>query len=433
VHKKVLIITYYWPPGGGAGVQRWLKFAKYIGGFGWTPVIYTPSNGEMPVIDESLQADVPDGVEVIRRPIWEPYSVYKKFVGASANEKINTGFLTEKKKPGMAQKLSVWIRGNLFIPDARCFWISPSVKFLKNYLTKNHVDAIVSTGPPHSMHLIAHKLSTDLGIPWLADFRDPWTNIDYYRDLMLSPASDRKHHRLESMVVRDASRVVVIGNTMKKEFEAQFGRKIDVVTNGYDESDVPKVELIRPSKFILAHIGTLVKSRNPAALWSALRSVITDHPHIEPDLEIRLIGKVDISVRESLAEYSLMDHTVFVDYLPHDKVVLEQRNAEILLLLLNDTPNAKGILTGKMFEYMASGRNILCTGPVDGDAAAILGETGSGQCFNFTDEAGIRDFIVKAYSDWKSGSRKTIASGVEAYSRRNLAGKMASILDEIIK
>ena len=236
--KKVLIITYYWPPGGGAGVQRWLKFVKYLSHYGWQPVVYTPENGEMPVDDNSLQKDIPPGTRVIRRKIWEPYSLYKLFIGAGTGEKINTGFLTERKKPGLAERISVWLRGNIFIPDARRFWIKPSVNFLEGYLKKEPVDVIVSTGPPHSMHLIARKISKKRNIPWIADFRDPWTNIDYYQDLMLTGYADRKHHKLEHQVVTHADRVVVVGNTMKEEFEAAYNRKIDVITNGYDSEDV---------------------------------------------------------------------------------------------------------------------------------------------------------------------------------------------------
>ncbi|MEA3317025.1 MAG: glycosyl transferase family 1, partial [Bacteroidota bacterium] len=185
-NKKVLIITYYWPPSGGAGVQRWLKFAKFLPKYGWNPIIYTPENGEIPVTDKSLHKDISKETKVIKRKIWEPYTWYKKFIGQKNNQKINVGFLSENQKPKFTEKISVWIRGNFFIPDARKFWIKPSVKFLKTYLKNNNVDAIISTGPPHSMHLIAMQLQKKLNLPWIADFRDPWTNIDFYEDLLLT-------------------------------------------------------------------------------------------------------------------------------------------------------------------------------------------------------------------------------------------------------
>src|SRR5687768_9770887 len=173
--KKVLIITYYWPPSGGSGVQRWLKFVKYLRDYGWEPIVYTPSNPESPVNDDSLAKDIPSGITILKTEIREPYGLYKRFIGRKKDEKISAGFLTEKKKPKFAERIAVWVRGNFFIPDARKWWIKPSISFLSDYLTKNKVDAIVSTGPPHSMHLIAMGVKKKTGIKWLADFRDPWT------------------------------------------------------------------------------------------------------------------------------------------------------------------------------------------------------------------------------------------------------------------
>jgi hypothetical protein len=196
--KKVLILTYYWPPSGGAGVQRWLKFVKYLRNFGWEPVVYTALNGEMPVIDLSLEKDVPKDITILKTKIWEPYSIYKTFIGRKKDEKINASFLSETKKKSFAEKISVWIRGNYFIPDARKYWIKPSIKYLTDYLNKNKIDVIISTGPPHSMHLIALGLKQHFpNIKWMADFRDPWTNIDFYSELMLSESADRKHKDLE--------------------------------------------------------------------------------------------------------------------------------------------------------------------------------------------------------------------------------------------
>ncbi len=431
--KKVLIISYYWPPGGGAGVQRWLKFVKYLPHFGWTPVVYAPLNGEMPVADASLEKDIPTGTEVIRQPIWEPYDAYKKFVGAGKHEKINTGFLTERKKPGFFEKISVWMRGNLFIPDARCYWIKPSIKFLLRYLEQNPVDALVSTGPPHSLHLIALAISKQTGIPWLADFRDPWTRIDYYHDLMLTSYANRKHHQLERAVITDASRVVVVGNTMKKEFESDYKRSVDVITNGYDEADVSVQPVTHSGKFTLAHVGTLVRSRNPVALWETLGSMAASDPAFARDLELRLTGKVDFAVKESISQAGLTPYVQFIDYLPHDQVIAEQQRTFALLLILNDTPNAKGILTGKLFEYLAARRPILCIGPPDGDAASVIAETGSGITCNFKDQNSMHQVITEWYNKFKSKTPHQSGTGIEKYSRKNLTERLVSMLNEMQK
>lgn len=429
--KKVLIITYYWPPAGGAGVQRWLKFVKYLPQFGWNPIIYTPENGEMPVIDHSLLKDIPQDITILKTPIWEPYEWYKKFVGAGKSEKINTGFLTEKKKPGFAEKIAVWIRGNLFIPDARRYWIKPSVKFLLDYLKSNPVDVIVSTGPPHSMHMIALKVTQQTGIKWVADFRDPWTNIDYYKDLMLSASADKLHHQMEKDVVTKADEVIVVGNTMKQEFESQFNRKIHVITNGFDTTDFPVQQISATKDFVIAHVGTLVRTRNPLALWEAINSLGNNKDELKQHLRLRLTGKVDISVKKAIADHDLEDVTDYVDYLSHDKVVLEQMNATILLLVLNDTPNSKGILTGKLFEYIASGRPILAIGPVDGDAATILKESGAGVCFDFKDVKGIKNYLTEMYTKYMSGTLNRNNKSVDKWSRLELTRQLSSLLDTI--
>ncbi|MBK9488199.1 MAG: hypothetical protein IPO07_04910 [Haliscomenobacter sp.] len=195
--KKFLLITYYWPPAGGGGVMRWVKMTKYIRQYGWEPVVYTPENGETAAFDESLAKEVAPALQVVKTPIWEPYQLYKQFLGRKKEEKIYSGFINEGKKESLAQKVSVFIRGNFFIPDARMFWIKPSIKYLTKYLKEHPVDAIVSTGPPHSMHLIAEGVHKATGIPWVADFRDPWTNIDFYKDLRLTSWADARHKALE--------------------------------------------------------------------------------------------------------------------------------------------------------------------------------------------------------------------------------------------
>ena len=215
--RKVLIITYYWPPSGGAGVQRWLKFVKYLPNLGWEPVVYTVENGEYPVMDKSLNEDVSAALKVIKTPIWEPYNIYKKISGRNKNDTINSGFLAESKKSKFSENLGKWVRGNFFIPDARKYWIKPSIKYLSNFLNDNPADLIISSGPPHSTHLIAMDLKNKFQIPWVSDFRDPWTNIDFYKELKLTNWADAKHKRLEKHVLTNSDLVLTVGNQLKQE------------------------------------------------------------------------------------------------------------------------------------------------------------------------------------------------------------------------
>lgn len=436
--KKVLIITYYWPPGGGAGVQRWLKFTKYMREFGYEPVIYTAENPEYPSIDESLSVDVPDNLTVLKTRVWEPYQLYKWFTSQKKGHRINAGFLNKDKKKGMGERISVWIRGNLFIPDARKCWIKPSVRYLTRYLKDHPVSLLVSTGPPHSMHMIACRVAKKMKLPWVADFRDPWTKIDYYQDLMLGPRADRKHHRLEKKVLRSADALSVVSFDMKRQFEEMGSRNIRVIPNGFDPDDFETPEDEEQSggspdrKFSLTHIGTIVPSRNPHSLWRVLSELLADNEDLANDLVVRLVGAADYAVNRSLEEANLGKWVQIVDYIPHQEAVGLLKESQVLLLLINDTPNAKGILTGKFFEYMNAGRPILAIGPKDGEADQILKETGTGQLIEFKDRNKLRNLILDYYHKYQQGQLDIQTQNIHRYSRKSLTGRMTELFTELL-
>ena len=431
-NRKVLIITYYWPPSGGAGVQRWLKFCKYLREFGWEPVIYTPENPEAPAIDNSLEKDIPEGISILKRPILEPYSVYKRFVGMKQGEKVNAGFLQEKEKPGMAEGLAVWLRGNFFIPDARRFWIRPSVKFLKDYLRDNPVDAIVSTGPPHSMHLIALQIHKKVNIPWLADFRDPWTGIDFYHQLKLTSLADRIHHKLEKKVLSSATAITVVSQDMADEFNRIVKREYKLVTNGYDEEDIsPLPQNQLDAKFTISHIGSINSSRNPTGIWKVLSEMVKVNPEFAKALQIKLVGKVDIGVLKSIEENGLIPYLSRIEYMPHQDAMLEIQKSQVLLLLINNTPNAKGILTGKVFEYLGSGRPILSIGPEDGEAAVILKDAEAGQTAGYENEEKMRRILTDYYIRYCKKRLESNTANRLKYSRKSITGQISKILDTL--
>ena len=432
--KRVLIITYYWPPSGGSGVQRWLKMSKYLPENGWQPVIYTAEDAEYPVEDPSLEKDVCAEAEVIRRPIVEPYSFYKKFLGLKKEQKVKAGFIDETgKQKGWKERLSVWIRGNFFIPDARCWWVKPSVRFLKKYLKDHPVDAIISTGPPHSMHLIAMKLKATLNLPWIADFRDPWTEIDFYNDLHLTKRSDRKHHRLEHEVLTKADKVVAVGWDMAEGLKRLGASHAEVIPNGYDwEVQTPSDIKPLSSDFTLTHIGIIGPNRNEHQLWQALGELKAADPQFASKLKIRLIGQIDQSVVRSIEASGLKENTEFIPYIPHDQIQEQQASSQVLLLFINNTPNAKGILTGKLFEYIAAGRPILCIGPEDGDAARIIKEAKSGTTIGFENKEKMKEVVLEYFRQFNSDSLPNHeTTSIEKYSRKALAGEYAKLLKKI--
>lgn len=369
--KRVLIITYYWPPNGGAPVQRWLKFAKLLPRHGWHPVVYTPSNPDIVVEDRGLLREVPPEVELVQRPIREPYSLYRTLTGRRGH-KVHAGFLDEEGRKGMLDGLAVFIRGNLFIPDARVAWVAPSIRHLRQYLAQHPVDAIVSTGPPHSMHLIALGLHRSLGIPWVADFRDPWTNIDFYHQLQLTRHADARHRRMERDVLTTADLTLAVGWTLAEELRALGARRVEVVTNGFDREDVPVPAEPLDEALSLVHVGSMNAARDVPEVWKALASLCRADTDMGSRLVIRFVGAVDRKVLDSIEDAGLSDKVERLGPVDHAQAMREMQRARVLLLSLNDAPNARGILTSKLFEYLAVGRPILAVGPDDGDAARVL-------------------------------------------------------------
>lgn len=425
---KVLIITYYWIPSGGAGVQRWVKFAKYLPTYSILPTIYTPKNPEYPSIDHSLETDISPLVNVIKTQIWEPYNIYRQLFGKKG-EKINAGFISENKKSGWKEKLSIWIRGNCLIPDPRKFWIKPSVRYLKKYLVENNIDTIITTGPPHSMHLIGLRLKKKIPhIRWVADFRDPWTKIDFYKDLRLNPISDYLHHRWERKVVSNADHVIVVSTEMYNDFRQLNPHNIQLITNGYDTDDIPKKRPPLDEKFTLSHIGTLNASRNPHTLWEVLSELVKEDDTFEKSLQIQLIGKTDFSVLDSIDQYGLSPYLKNIAYLPHHEAIKYQQRSQLLLLLINRVASAKGILTGKLFEYMAAKRPILAIAPTLSDVAQVITETKAGKVIDFDDKEQMKKIVRSYFVHYKNKTLDIQTENIEKYSRKELTKKLAKML-----
>lgn len=429
--KKVLIIAYYWPPSAGSGVQRWLKFVKYLRQYGWEPIVYTPENPDFDIQDPALEKEIPPGVEVLKTPIKEPFSWYAKWIGKKGTQQVNPVMKGEGKL-NWKSKMALWIRANVFIPDSRMLWIRPSVRFLHKWLKTNQVDAMVTTGPPHSMHLIGLGLKAHTNLPWLADFRDPWTKIDFYHELKLEPWADRRHKNLEKSVLNRADHIVVVGQTMKNDYQASTTKPITVVTNGFDPADIdlePEAKL--DQAFTIVHIGMLGKARSHQIFWQGLHELRQEYPAIAQKLQVHIYGIADPIVQQQIADFSDKSWIRFLPYVPHHEVIQIQRKARVLLLSVNDVPMAKGIITGKIFEYLAIGRPILCIGPPDGDAAAIINQTKAGPVVDFSDLKGFKQAVLTLFSDYENGRDETQHAHVSKFSREALCGKIAEILNEI--
>ncbi len=441
--KRVLIISYYWPPTGGSGVQRWVKFAKYLPLEGWQPVIYTPENPEQLAVDESLAAEVPHEAEIVKTRIFEPYSFYKKLLKGSGHSKeaVEVNPVNAQNK-SFVQKAAMWVRGNLFRPDPRCLWIRPSVKFLKKYLEEHPVDLIVSTGPPQSMHIIGMKLARETGLPWIADFRDPWTRIFYFKHLSMTPATERWHHRMEKNVLDEATRVVAVSPLVQQEFQEMTQTPVELITNGFDECDFEGASggnsgaetsaTGGPDKdFILTHTGLFAADGNPTTLWEVLADKCAADEAFARALKIRLIGKTDVQILDAINSAGLGNNLENLGYQPHSKAIKEQRNASVLILPLRKEPEYKAVLPGKLFEYLASCRPVLGIGQHDGAMAMILDQTKSGTVLDWNDKAQLSRFIDRCWKKHLNGTLKTEDADISNFTRRNLTRRMAQLFDEL--
>jgi glycosyltransferase involved in cell wall biosynthesis len=423
--KKVLIITYYWPPAGGPGVQRWLKFVKYLPEFGIEPIVYIPENPTYPIVDEGLRNDVPHGVTIIRKKIFEPYALASMLTGKTA-KKISSGIIPVERKQTFIERMSLWIRGNIFVPDPRIFWVRPSVKFLEDYIKEHHIETVITTGPPHSLHLIGLKLKHKMNINWIADFRDPWTTIGYHKSLKLTAFSEDRHKNLEQKVLENADRIIVTSPSTKAEFRDITPKPIDVITNGYDVAVAKSGALDK--KFTLAHIGSLLSERNPMILWQVLAELVREVPDFATDFELKLIGTVSNDILLDIHRYDLDPYLNFMGYLPHHEAILHQKQSQVLLLIEINSVETKGIIPGKVFEYMVSGRPIIGIGPTGSDFAQILDETKTGVFIDYSEKEKLKQTILDYHQQYHDGNLSVDAAGIEQYSRKNLTARLAALL-----
>ncbi|MDE6872440.1 MAG: glycosyltransferase [Bacteroidales bacterium] len=432
--KKALIITYYWPPSGGSGVQRWVKFTKYLPAYGWKPIIYTPENPELIAVDHTLEDDIPAYTTVIKRPIFEPYGIYRRLLGGkdAAEGGSNEVNPVNSKKKTFMQRLSMFVRGNFFIPDPRCLWIMPSVMYLKRYLKEHPVDIIVSTGPPHSMHLIARRLAKATGTPWIADFRDPWTKMFYFKHLSLTKWTEKRHARLEQKVLDEASAIVAVSPLVKKEFEEMTSTRVELITNGYDESDFDDAVVEADGYFNITHTGLFAADGNPTELWRVLSEKCGKDPEFRKMLRIRLAGKTDKEVISSIEEAGLAEHLRDNGYQPHTVAIKEQKCASLLILPLRKEPEYKATIPGKLFEYLASGNPVLGIGQTDGAMAMTVNSAMAGKVFDWDDSDSIAAYIDECWQRFKSGDTDPQTTGIAKYSRKELTARMAELMDSLL-
>jgi glycosyltransferase involved in cell wall biosynthesis len=423
---KVLIITYYWPPSGGSGVQRWLKFVKYLPSFGITPYVFTPENPSFDVRDESLLKDVPAEAEVIHFPIWEPYKLGQRISakpGTSNTHSRDTG-------NSFLKNVTTWLRGNLLFPDPRIFWVKPSVQFLEGFLKDNDIKTVITTGPPHSVHMIGFRLKKKIPtLKWIADFRDPWSEWGILSSFKLTAWARKIHRRMERQVLTTADKVITITPFYVKQLERLSGRKVDLITNGFDEVDFAHISVRVTKKFMIRHIGLVNPSCDPKPFMKAMRDLALGDSDFANHVEINFTGNINEEFKQFvLADGILARITTFSHSVPHSELIGLYENSSALLLVLTGYKDGEGFLPGKLFEYLATGIPIIAVGPVPSDANELLRELNSGEMIESGNSEMIKQRVLTLYQDWKSGPAHKNNDLATQYSRKELTFKLVELL-----
>jgi len=418
---KVVIITYYWPPAGGSGVQRWLKFVKYLQNFDIEPIVYTVENANYPKEDNTLLNEVPSTIKILKQPIWEPTNLFfwkkKQAQKSDVSNATNNSFFS-------------FIRGNFFIPDPKIFWVNSSVKFLHQYLKENKVDVVVSTGPPHSTHLIAKKLKQKNNIKWIADFRDPWSNLYYNKEFKQLSFAKKKNEKLENSVFKNADCILTVSNSLKKEFDEKAAR-VEVITNGFDDEVVTDHVITLDKKFSISYIGLLPKQSNPKLLFKVLNNLCLENVDFKNDLILNFIGDISEDVKQEIETYNLLENAEFIGYVSHREAIEYQKKAQVLLLLIPDVEKSEGILTGKLYEYLTAKRPIFAMGPEIGDLSEILKNTNAGVVIGFDNEAKLTSEVRKLYEQYKTGNLQVNSKNIDQYHRKELTKSLSEIIKNL--
>ncbi len=419
--QKVLIVTYYWPPGSGAGVQRWLKFSKYLTKLGWEPLILTvdPDFAVYSAIDNSLNNEIPANLTVYKTRARNYFRLYRK----DKSKIPSAGFAVDEEK-GFVSHITRFLRGNFFIPDPRKGWNRFAFKKACEIIETKKTDCVITTSPPHSTQLIGLQLKRKYpGIRWIADLRDPWTDIYYYEKFHPTFLSKSIDSAYEKEVLKSADRIITVGNSLKELFSSKIPdirEKIEVISNGYDEEDFIGLTPSKPDIFTISYVGTLSGSYPISGFLKALKRLVVKGI----SFRLRFTGVVSAEQKELISSASGQSKIEFIPFSAHSTAVRNMIEASALLLIIPDHRSSRSIITGKLFEYLASGKPVICLGPADGDAAEILKETSHGKTFEYDDSEGISEYLIYL----SSNPEITEKVSHTIYSRENLVKKVIELL-----
>ena len=425
--NKVLIITYYWPPYSSPGVQSWLKFVKYFEKFNIKPYVYTPEFSNINQVDQSLISDITESTVIIKKPIFLLDSILRIFLPHKYSQ-FNKGLIPSEENLNIIDKILLYLRGNFFIPDPKIFWANRSVNFIKNYVYQNNIDTIITTGPPHSMHLLGQKIKNSTNIKWIADFRDPWTNIWYNKKFYFTKSTLNKHKELEKSVLNEADHIIVTSNRLNVEYSKLTNKPISTITNGFDHINDDDFKLDK--KFSISHIGSMFSDRNPDILWKVLNKLVREVNGLNEFLKLNLVGNVSIEVKESIRKYSLESYVEYIGHITYDQTSTYLKNSQLLLLIQTNQVESNYIIPAKLFEYLNSNRPIISISNND-DVYNIINETNVGFNFQYDHEVELYNCILNYFNKFKNGGISILPRNTNNYSRFELTRSVSNIIKNL--
>jgi len=411
---KFLLITYYFGDDSDVGAQRWNKNLKYIQDLAWEPVVFTFKEQEEPK----------HTFEVISKPQLEPNKLYQSLF----NKKVPSDILTNKKKR-LWDKFLVFIRANFFIPDSRILYAYTSKKTLRKRLKEKDIDLIISTGPPHSMHLIAKQMSSEFNIPWIADFRDPWTGIEYFKKLPLLPFAKRMHQSLEQKILQSCNSLITVSDSWAEHLKELGAKNTSVIHNGFDTEDFSEIGS-NPKRMSIAHFGTYPKSRNHIQLWEVFNDLAQDE-NFKNALDLHFYGFTYDDFQAELAPYEFKKQVKQFSSIPHHEATHKMSEYRFLFLSLSDTTLSEGRIPLKFYEYLATGRKIIAIGKKDTDLSKLMNELHCGYYINYGEEDRLKKLLKEEFLDPEIQPEELSHQRME-YSKKEQAKKYVQLFNRVI-
>ena len=417
--KKLLVITYYWPPAGGSGVQRWLNLSRYLAELGWDITVMAPQNPSYPIVDNSISESISSLVKVIKVPIFEPVNIVNR------SNKKNRDHI---ESSGILHKIILWIRSNLFFPDSRMFWIKKVTKVASSYVRKKNVDCIITTAPPFSTHMIGYYIKLKTNVKWIADFRDPWADFFPFKQLPMTNMLREKHLKWEQKCLAYSDTVITTSPSLTKTY-LKTNKNSYTVTNGYESL----IETESTDKFIMIYTGVMKSIQNPDNLWIVLKELCEEDKDFSRDLVVNLIGDFDNTILNDSNIVSLSSHIRFKGYLDVIKLKAQLKKAQVLLLSSVNLEGVNNIIPGKLFLYLSVKRPILAFSALDSDVEDIINKTKSGRVFDYSDKVDLKQHILELYNRFKTEHNSLDSNDIDQYSYKYLSKRLSVILDKTIR